>query len=138
MSEEKITREVAEVEFARFVEAWDIDANTDNMSGDDKESFNQQKGRIVNQIIAGHATIDEAGDIRYRLKYAEGSVTELHFRVPKGDAYMSMDKYKDRQNIHKMNSFLGGMTKQSPQFFSNMDARDVKFCQGVFVLFLGS
>ena len=135
---EKMPLEVAEAEFARFAQIWDIDVNTDNMSGEDKESFNQQRGRIVNQIMAGHATVDEAGDIRYKLKYPEGSVTELHFRVPKGDAYMAMDKFKDRQNIHKTNAFLGAMTKQPPQLFSNMDARDVKFCQGVVVLFLGS
>lgn len=138
MGTEKVVREVAEKEFERFVMAWDIDANTDNMSGEDKESFIQQKGRLVNQIVAGHATVDEDGDIHYKLKYPKGDTTELHFRVPTGAAYMSMDNFKDRQNISKINAFLGSMTKQAPRFFANMDARDVKFCQGVAILFLAS
>ncbi|MCK5606552.1 hypothetical protein KAR91_31910 [Candidatus Pacearchaeota archaeon] len=137
-STEKISRDMAEEEFARFTRAWDIDVNTDNMSGEDKESFDQQKGRIVNQIVAGHATVDEGGDIHYTLKYPKGDTAKLHFRVPSGNAYTSMDSFKDRQNIGKINAFMGSMTKQAPKFFSNMDARDVKFCQGVAVLFLAS
>jgi hypothetical protein len=138
ISTEKISRDVAEVEFERFTRAWDIDVNTDNMSGEDKESFDQQKGRIVTQIIAGHATVDETGDIHYTLKYPRGDTATLHFRVPRGTAYTSMDSFKDRQNIGKINAFMGAMTKQAPKFFSNMDGRDVKFCYGVAILFLAS
>ena len=138
VSTEKISRDVAEEEFVRFTRVWDIDVNTDNMSGEDKESFDQQKGRIVNQIVAGHAVVDEDGDIHYTLKYPKGDTAVLHFRVPGGNAYTSMDSFKDRQNIGKLNAFMGAMTKQAPKFFSNMDGRDVKFCQGVAVLFLAS
>ena len=135
---EKVAREAAEQEFARFADAWDIDVNTDLMPGEDKESFMQQKGRIVHQIISGSATIDEDGDIHYTLKYPKGETTELHFRVPTGAAYMSMDNFKDRQNINKIYAFIGSMTKQAPKLFANMDARDVKVCQGVAILFLAS
>ena len=133
-----VTKEVAEKEFSDFVDAWDIDANTDAMSGEDREAFAQQKAKIVTQIMKGSACIDEDGNISYRLKKPQGSITEIVFRIPTGEAYMKMDQYKDRQNVHKMYAFMGSMTKQAPVIFSAMDARDTKFCMGVTLLFLGS
>lgn len=133
-----IAKEVAEKEFADFVDAWDIDANTDAMSGEDREAFAQQKAKIVTQIMKGSASIDEDGNISYRLKKPQDGVTEIVFRIPSGQAYMAMDQYKDRQNVHKMYAFMGSMTKQETKLFSRMDARDTKFCMGVTLLFLGS
>ena len=133
-----IPQEVAEVEFARFIDEWDIDANVDVMSGEDRESFEQHQGRIIKQVVNGSAVIDENGNITYILKHPKGSTTEVVFRVPGGDAYMAMDKFKDRQSIHKLYAFMGVMTKLPPAIFSNMDGRDIKFCQGIALLFLGS
>ena len=126
MANEKMALEAAENDFKRFIDAWEIDANIDRMLIEDRESFEQQKGRIVNQIMAGYAVIDDAGDIIYTLKFPEGAVTELKFTVPKGEAYMRMDAFKERQGVRKMNAFMGAMTKQPPALFANMDARDVK------------
>ena len=135
---DKMTLEVAEKEFDRFVQEWDIDGNIDAMSGEDRDAFKAQKDRIVRQIMAGNATVDEHGNISYTLRHPKGSLTELAFNVPNGDAYMAMDNYKDRQSVHKLNAFMGSMTKQPPKLFSNMDGRDIKFCMGVTLLFLGS
>lgn len=137
-SKVKVATEAADGEFKRFARIWEIDVNIDGMSGEDKDSFNQQRNRVVNQIIAGNAQVDGEGNINYTLKYPPGELKELYFRVPMGDAYLAMDNYKERQGIHKTNAFLGSMTKQPPKVFSNMDARDLKFCQGVMNLFLGS
>lgn len=133
-----VSKEVAEQEFSKFVEAWDIDANTDGMSGEDREAFAQQKAKIVTQIMKGNACIDDDGDISYKLKKPQDDITEIVFRIPSGQAYMAMDQYKDRQNVHKMYAFMGAMTKQETKLFSRMDARDTKFCMGVTLLFLGS
>ena len=135
---EKIALEVAEAEFAKFIDEWDIDANVDAMSGEDRESFEQQQSRIVRQIVKGAAVIDADGSITYTLKHPKGSTTEVVFRVPGGDAYMAMDKFKERQSMHKLYAFMGVMTKLPPAIFGNMDGRDIKFCQGVTLLFLGS
>ena len=135
---DKVVREVAETDFNRFIEAWDIDDNTDAMSGEDKESFDQQKNRILTQIEKGSATVDEEGNISYELRYPRDGTMTLNFKVPSGAAYISMDSYKDRQNIHKMFGFMASMTKTHSKVFSKMDARDAKFCMGVALLFLGS
>jgi hypothetical protein len=130
--------EVIEEEFNRFAREWDLDADTTNMSEEDRESFETQKKRVTRQIAAGNAVVDEDGNVTYTLQHPPGSITELVFRVPGGDAYMAMDKFKDRQNVHKLNAFMGVMTKTAPSIFSNLDGRDVKFCQAVSALFLGS
>ena len=135
---EKIVLEQAEAEFKRFADEWDIDDNVESMSGEDRESFEQVQKRIIKQIVKGNAVVDEGGNITYTLKHPLGSISEVQFRVPGGDAYMAMDKFKDRQSIHKLYAFMGSMTKQPPALFSNMDGRDIKFCQGVALLFLGS
>ena len=133
-----IDQETAEAEFARFTDEWDIDDNVDAMSGEDRESFEQIQNRIIKQITKGSAVVDVDGNITYTLKHPKGSTTEVVFRVPGGDAYMAMDKFKDRQNMHKLYAFMGVMTKLPPAIFGNMDGRDIKFCQGVTLLFLGS
>lgn len=135
---DKVALEAAKAEFARFVDEWDIDDNVDAMSGEDRESFEQIQSRIIKQIVKGNATVDADGNITYALKHPKGSTTHIEFRVPGGDAYIAMDKFKDRQSIHKLNAFMGVMTKSAPAIFGNMDGRDVKFCQGVTSLFLGS
>jgi len=117
---------------------WCIDDNIEHMGPEDKESFTQQKARVVNQIIRGNAAIQENGDIIFSLQAPSGSVTALTFTIPKGRAFMSMDSYKERQGMHKMASFMGSMTGQPPKFFSNMDGRDYKFCMGIATLFLAS
>ena len=133
-----IDLETAEREFARFVDEWDIDDNVDAMSGEDRESFEQIQNRIIRQVVKGNATIDAEGNIAYTLKHPKGSTTQIEFKVPGGDAYIAMDKFKDRQSMHKLNAFMGVMTKLPPAIFGNMDGRDIKFCQGVTSLFLGS
>ena len=135
---DKVVLEQAEAEFAKFADEWDIDDNVEAMSGEDRDSFNQVRARIIRQIMNGSAVIDGDGNVTYTLKHPKGSVAEIAFRVPGGEAYMAMDKFKDRQSIHKLYAFMGSMTKQPPALFSNMDGRDIKFCQGVALLFLGS
>lgn len=138
MEDTVIDLETAQREFARFVDEWDIDDNVDSMSGEDRESFEQIQNRIISQVVKGTAVIDEEGNITYTLKYPKGSTTSIVFKVPGGDAYIAMDKFKDRQSMHKLNAFMGVMTKLPPAIFGNMDGRDIKFCQGVTSLFLGS
>ena len=137
-SKKKMTLVVAEAEFERFVEEWDIDGNIDAMSGETREDFEQQKSRIVRQILLGNAAVDEKGNVIYTLRHPQGSLTEIKFNVPNGAAYIAMDKYKERQGMHKMYAFMGEATNQPPALFSNMDGRDIKFCMGVTLLFLGS
>ena len=97
-----IAPEVAEVEFNRFIKEWDIDDDLAAMSMEDSSAFEAHKARIVKEIRAGSATIDEEGNVSYALKYPKegGSITELTFKVARGNKAV-MDNYKDRETIHK-------------------------------------
>lgn len=133
----KISRDAAVVDFQRFVDSWEIDTNIEAMSAEDKDSFNVQKERIVVQIMAGNVTISQAGDeLAYTPRHSDHA--EITFRIPKGEAYMAMDRFKERQGMHKLAGFMASMTGEPAKMFSNMDSRDVKLCMGVAILFLGS
>jgi len=134
----KINTEMAEQEFDRFAERWDIETNTARMNEESAEGFQALKDRIVRAIEKGRATIGDKGNLTYALYESIGDVKHLDFSVPKGSAYMEMDNYKDKQSMRKLFAFMGGMTKQDSKIFAKMDGVDVKFCQGVATLFMVS
>jgi len=135
--EVRIKKEVAVLDFDRFAEVWDVDTDTESMDLEDRAGYEKQKGLLVKQIMATNMTVDAEGMPTYKLRYPKGSLTEVRFRIPSGQAYMTMDNYKERQGMHKFMSFMGSMTGQNAKTFSNLDARDVKVCMGVVTLFLG-
>lgn len=134
-----VALEVAEADFERFVEAWDIDAETSTMEEEDRDEFAKLKRRFVNAVSAGAITISDVGDPTVSLRYsAFESITELSFKVPGGAALLALDKYKEKQGVHKLHAYIGGMTGESPAIFGKMDGRDIKVCQAIAQLFLGS
>lgn len=139
MSGNRIDKEVAEIEFDRFVKEWDIDDDLAAMSMEDSAGFQAHKSRVVKEICAGNATIDEQGDVRYTLKYPKdgSSITELVFKVARGSKAV-MDNYKEREAIHKTMAYIGSLTGQPPKVMFSLDPRDQKFGEAVAVLFLAS
>lgn len=49
---------------------------------------------------------------------------------------MSMDNYKEKENVHKMYSVIGNMIGRDPKFISNLDGADSKLLQAVMILFI--
>lgn len=135
---EKVALEVAEADFSRFVDAWDIDADTAAMNDEDREAFDQHKRKIIRKIVAGRAVINDEGCPVYTPFVPLGETTEITFSIPDGAAYVAMDKYKDRQSVHKLNAFMASATKLPPASYAKMNGRDVKVCQAIFALFMGS
>lgn len=136
--EEKVAVEVAELEFNRFAEKFDLDTDVKKMSEKDTDTFESNQRKIVRSIMSGHAIVEEDGTILYTLKCPEdgGALTDLKFSPPKGNIYTVTDKYKEGQNVHQLNGAIGVLTGQPPKTFANMAAIDVKFCHAVTNLFL--
>lgn len=135
----KINHKTAEAEFTRFVEAWDIDADLEDMEVEDVKSFEDQKRKIVKAIKKGRASISEDGTIvNYNLIVPVLDNTAIIMKIPKGDSFMAMDRYKEKQQIHKMYAFMAASSGLPVQIFTNMDGRDLKFCMGISLLFLAS
>ena len=138
MSEPKVALEVAEGEFGRFAEGWDIDADIAAMDDKDREAFEQHKRKIIRKITSGRIVINDEGNPEYTLIVPLGETPAVVFNIPDGAAYIAMDKFKDRETVRKMNAFMASATKLPPASYAKMDGRDVKVCQAIFALFMGS
>jgi len=132
----KITREVAELDFTRFVEAMDIDVDTDNMTEDDKKSFNSTKDRIVKAIEKGSLVINDNGEPVYTPQRGGEDSNPITFYEPTGASLMAMDKKGKDEDIRKLYSVMADMTKTSSGIFSKMKMSDLKVCQAITMLFL--
>jgi len=134
-----VEKSVAEAEFQRFAESWDVDTDVLEMSEDDQQGFAKVKRTLLRVIMSGNLTIDEAGNPKYTLRYPNmTSLTELEFQVPVGGALLEFDKFKDRENIRKIMAYMGNFTGKPDGVFAKMDTRDVKICQAVALLFLAT
>ena len=134
----KIERKTAEIEFNDFCETWDIDNDVSTMSEEDKEGFDKQKNTIIKAIMQGRLTINkEDRTLNYIVsEFSEKSGEELKIRRLKGADYMSMDNYKEKENVHKMYSVIANMIGRDPKFISNLDGSDSKLLQAIMILFI--
>jgi len=135
----KIDRETAVDSFNLFCENWEIDCDESGMNQDDKIDFESQKSKIVNAIMKGRMVYDDSGIIKYTISEKSGEKLqgkEISIRRPKGAAYMEMDRFKDRQGVHKTYAVLSAMTGQDEAFFSKLDGIDLKPFMAVVTLFL--
>jgi len=135
----KVDKKTAEAEFDRFVEAWDIDNDVTEMNEEDRTDFENHSRKIIRAIRKGLAEVSIEGDvIKYHLYKPVHNTEYLEFKIPTGEAWIAMDKYKEQKSIHKSNAFIASSTKKPVQIFTTMDGRDMKFAQAVAVLFLAS
>ena len=132
----KISKEVAEQEFQRFVECMDLDVDVSAMDEDDRKGFEQQKDRIISAICNGSITVNDDGEPTFtpqRTKDAES----LTFYEPTGASLMAMDRKKKTEDIGKLYAAMGDMTKTHASTFSKMKMADLKVCMAIATLFLG-
>lgn len=130
----KIDFDTAKEEFNNFCDDWEIDNDIANMNDEDKTAFSGHEAKIINAIRRGRLKFDSEKSVM--IYNIEGS--EIVLSIPKGAAYMEMDKYKDREGVHKTYAVLGAMTGKNAAFFSNMDGRHLKTFMSVVALFLAS
>lgn len=134
-----VDEETAAAEFKRFIELWDIDGDTDAMDEDSRDGFEDHRRKLVRGIRAGRIAIDDEGAVVIQLRHSSQlELTEIKLCVPTGNALLTWDKYKERQQVHKLNAFLASMSGQNPATFAKMDARDLKPAMAVATLFLAS
>ena len=126
--------------FDRFAETWRLDSDTASMNEESRDSFEDLRRKIMRAIQAGQLTVDDTGDtLTYTLGFPKtDGIAELTIRVPMGAALIAWDKFKERQAIHRLNSYMASMCRTNPAVFSAMDQRDLKIVQAVAQLFLGS
>jgi hypothetical protein len=137
-AENKVDQKTAEQDFSRFVDIWEIDSDVESMNEDDRKSFEEQKRKIVKAIVIGRASVDQDGNIAYSLKDPVNGLDSVTLKMPRGEGYMEMDRYKEQASVHKFMAVMGSMTGKPVKVFSNMSGIDLKFCMAVSALFLAS
>lgn len=136
--EKKIDRETAEQEFNRFCEVWDIDKDVDTFDEEEKQDFDGLKSKIIRAISSGNFILQEDESIEYKLKNPLDSIDKITVRIPKGRAYLRMDKTKEKESIKKLMAFLSDMTGQPIGVLSSLDGRDIKVLISIVTAFFGS
>lgn len=131
----KIAVEVADQDFYRFIEAMDIDADLDKMTLEDRESFEQQKSKVVRAICNGSLVVNDKGEPVFTPLRSENQ-EPITFYEPSGASYMAMDRRKKNQDVGKLFTTMGDITKTSSARFANMKNADVKVCMAITTLFL--
>jgi len=133
----KVDRETASDMFMRFCEDWEIDCDESGMTQDDKIDFESQKSKIVNSVMKGRLIYENeclVYTVSSKSTGLEGQ--EIKIQRPKGAAYMEMDRFKDREGVHKTYAVLSAMTGQPSSFFAKLDGIDLKPFMAVVTLFL--
>ena len=136
MAEYKVDLEMAEDEFNAWAEDWEIDTETEDMDDEDKTDFTTQKLKLIRAMRYGRLEYNREDEtLKYTGKIKEG---EVKIKRPSGAAMMAMDKYKDREGVHKTYAILAAMTGKSANYFSSLDGIDLKPYLAVVTLFLAS
>jgi hypothetical protein len=65
--------------------------------------------------------------------FAEETVT---IKRPIGNAFSSMDSFKERESVHKLHGYMSAMTGKEVKYFSKIDVIDWKFFNDIASLFL--
>jgi len=136
MSENKLSKEVAEQEFQRFADMMDLDLDLTSMDSEDGKDFTLQKNRIIKAMMNGALVINDEGCPVYTPQFAGGDVNPITFYEPTGAALMAMDRKKAGHDVGKMFASMGEMTKTSTGLFAKMKNRDLRICMAVTTLFL--
>jgi hypothetical protein len=133
----KISTEVAEQEFNRFVEQMYLQLDTSQMDADDLTAFNNQKNRIIKAIEDGHLVINDAGKAVYT-PFMEDSKHKdpITFNQRTGASLMAMDGKKKGHDVAKTYSVLGDMCKVHPNVFAGLAGADIKVCEALFALLM--
>lgn len=130
MSEEAKTtmsEELALEEVKRWAEANDIDLMVKSKDGEDV--FDAAVPKLVKCVQQGRLVVNDEDGIEYTIsnKSPEGVAGEkIVLTAPTTAGYMAMDKYKDKENIHKMLALAAAMTGKDVAWFAKLHNTDYK------------
>jgi hypothetical protein len=135
----KIDFKIAEEEFYKICESWEIDTDTKGMTSDEIVDFNGLKRKIIKAIRLGRLSFNEDETMTYIVsQYSSDDLSgeELIVKRPKGSDYTGMDQFKEGKDMHKTYSLLAGMIGKPIQFLNKLDGLDLKPLLAISTLFL--
>lgn len=135
-SEPAVAREVAEEEFARFVELNDLTFDTQRMSPDTREEFEDRRARFVLAVQRGRLVVEDDGSAKFTPKSGDG--TPLTFRQPRGGDLQQLDNFRGDQTQKKAQALYALMTGTSISRVQSLLISDLTVCEAIASLFFGS
>lgn len=130
----KVAKEVAEQEFERWAEAFEIDTNTAGLSDEELKAFEAFKDKFVKRVESGALSVDENGVIEFSPR--GDSEDPLKFDEPTG-AILSA-RQKGDTDIQGGRRMLAAWAGVSPKRFADMKLRDFNFCSELLAFFANS
>lgn len=133
----KIDLETAQLEFERFIEAMDIDADTSMMDAEDLAAFNKQKGRLIRAISSGALVINDDGEAVYTPSNSKSRYKDpITFHERTGASLMAMDGKKKGHDVRRTYAVMADMCKVHENVFAGLVGVDIKVCEAIFALLM--
>lgn len=127
----KVATEVAQQEFERWAETFEIDISTDAFDPEELKAFDGFKAKFIKRIETGALTIDDDGVIEFSPRGDGGD--PLKFDEPTG-ALLSARQKNDTE-IQAARRVLASWTGVAPKRFAEMKLRDFNFCSELLAFF---
>lgn len=136
MSDEVVAQEVAEREFARFLDAMDLTekVSTKTLDADDRKAFDANKVVVLLAMRRGALVIDEQGQpIFTPVKGVDQK--PIVFKEPTGATIKALDQAKKDNGGERTIILLGAITGEVQARFVKMVRRDLAVCESLALLF---
>lgn len=127
----KVATEVAQQEFERWAEAFEIDITTDALDPEELKAFEGFKAKFIKRVETGALTVDENGTIEFTPRGDDGE--PLKFDEPTG-ALLSA-RQKNDTDIQAARRVMAAWCGVAPKRFADMKLRDFNFCSELLAFF---
>lgn len=136
-AENAVALDVAEAEWDRLCEMWDLDTSPSELNEDEKSTFSIMRKKIIGLVMQGRACVDtEKGAFKYTLTNPIGLIKELSFRLPKGGDFEKADKCKDTEDVKRNNTIIALMIKEPLSVAQQIEGVDYKVARTISSLFM--
>jgi hypothetical protein len=127
----KVANDVAQQEFERWADTFEIDTSTDGFDEEEIKAFDAFKSKFIKRVETGALTVDDDGLIEFSPRGDDGE--PLKFDEPTG-ALLSA-RQKNDSDIQAARRVLAAWTGAAPKRFADMKLRDFNFCSELLAFF---
>jgi hypothetical protein len=127
----KVSNDVAQQEFERWAEAFEIDITTNDLDDEELKAFEAFKNKFIKRVEKGALTVDEYGVVEFTPR--GDSEDPLKFDEPTGSLLSA--RQKNDTDIQAARRVLAAWAGVPPKRFADMTLRDFNFCSELLAFF---
>jgi hypothetical protein len=132
---DRISKEMAEVEYKRFVDMMDLDVDPEGMVDDDKVALVENKRIFCRAVRAGSLIVNDEGEPVFTPQRSQNT-DPITFYEPDGAVISSTDQAREGAPVSAGFKMMAALTKTTAKRFSSMKQPDLKVCTAVLMLFM--